>query len=428
MVVVNDGGDPDEVESLVRCYADAAKERIRVVHNPKSLGMEGASRTGLAAIDSDLLIFHDDDDAWAPSFLEVTTSELVQLQEKFPRTQGVATYSHRVLETVRGNLIEIDGVDPFNSWAPPGFLSLDRMLAGNFIPPISFLFTTKAYREAGSVYEAIPYLGDWDFLVRVLSRYDVYLIPQFLAFYHWRHGSEPGGFNNSVTAEVDRHKFYRQFLLNAWLREDFTSGKAGIGTYANLRMHIETLLAQTKPPDKNADGKVELYVQDSKSGRWLYTDNKTFPLVCDLAANAWIEYAPVPATPAATSQQAVYVQEPKSGNWLYTDNKTFPRVYDITANRWIEYASVEGLVVDTALQQAVVDYYWNSASWRALKPVRSFANRLLGLPPEKKPEAANMEQAWRIARELQESWSWNLMAPLRCVQAGMRFLRRSRNG
>ncbi len=38
--------------------------------------MEGASRIGLDATDSDLLILHDDDDAWAPDFL--TLLELIR--------------------------------------------------------------------------------------------------------------------------------------------------------------------------------------------------------------------------------------------------------------------------------------------------------------------------------------------------------------
>jgi hypothetical protein len=123
------------------------------------------------------------------------------------------------------------------------------MLASNFIPPISFLFSRRAYEELGAVYEAIPYLGDWDFLIRFLSKYEVCMIPQYLAFYHWRSRSQSGVLGNSVTGELDRHRFYRQMLLNQWLRADIAAGRFGIGTYANLRGHIETLAHQTAPRD-----------------------------------------------------------------------------------------------------------------------------------------------------------------------------------
>src|SRR6202163_1950303 len=65
------------------------------------------------------------------------------------------------------------------------------------------------------------------------------MIPQYLAFYHWRSRSHTGVLGNSVTGELVRHKFYRQMLLNQWLRADLAAGRFGIGAYANLRGHIE---------------------------------------------------------------------------------------------------------------------------------------------------------------------------------------------
>jgi hypothetical protein len=326
--------------------------------------MEGASKVGLEAVESELLIFHDDDDSWAPEFLSVAVNELLRVREKFPSIQGVTTYAHLVRETVRGNLIEIDSVEPFSGWVPRGFLSLDRMLAGNFIPPISFLFSRQAYLDVGSIYEVIPYLGDWDFLVRFLSRYDIYMIPQFLAFYHWRYGNEPGGMSNTVTAEVDQHRFYKQYLLNAWLREDFISGKAGRGTYANLRMHVETLLQQ-------------------KSQNTEVPPPPPPPPIAAPPPPPTSPTSPIEATPPPP------IESPPS-----------------------------------ELPQAILDYYWESLSWRVLRPFRWIANRLLRLPPENKPEVYSVEEAWRIARELQESWSWHVMAPLRWGGAVLLRLRR----
>ncbi len=356
MVIVNDGGDPAEVEDLVGHYSAAAAGRISVLHNPQSLGMEGASKVGLDAIEAELLIFHDDDDSWAPQFLAIAVHELLRLQERFPNTQGVTTYSHLVRESVHGNLIAIDSVEPFNADFPAGFLSLDRMLAGNFIPPISFLFSRKAYLDVGPVYEAIPYLGDWDFLIRFLSRYDVYMIPQLLAFYHWRHGSEPGGVSNTVTAEIDQHMFYRQYLLNTWLRADLASGRMGVGTYANLRRHLETLLTRTEEAaPKRAKGP---------------------------ASPPDLPLPPEPPKPA----------EPEP--------------------------------LPDPLPGEIVDYYWDSASWRILRPLRLLASGILGRPAEQKPVLGSVLEAWQLARTLQESWSWQITAPVRWCQAVTRLFRR----
>jgi len=72
----------------------------------------------------------------------------------------------------------------------------------------------------------------------------VCMIPQYLAFYHWRSRSHSGVLANSVTDEIGRHKFYRQMLLNQWLRADIAAGRFGIGAYANLRGHIEMFAHQ----------------------------------------------------------------------------------------------------------------------------------------------------------------------------------------
>ena len=238
LVVVNDGGDPSAVDRLVAAMRPQARGTIRVVHNPASLGMQGASAIGLTLLETDLLIVHDDDDSWAPAFLEIARSELARTQADYPSARGVMTYANLVMERVRGNIVEIDSVEPFNGWIPPGFLSLDRLLASNVLPPISFLFERDAFIALGSVYEKIPYLGDWDFMVRFLREFDVLVVPQYLAFYHWRTPSETSAYDNTVTAEVERHHFYRQMLLNRWLREDISAGTFGVGAYANLRAHF----------------------------------------------------------------------------------------------------------------------------------------------------------------------------------------------
>ena len=241
MAIVNDGGAAGPVEDLLSHYAAEARGRIRVLHNATSLGMDGASAVGLQQAEGELVAVHDDDDSWAPEFLNVAIASLLQVQKDFPSVRGVMTYCNRVLERVEGNLIHVEGVESFSGWVPPGMLSLDRMLAGNFVPPISFLFERAAFEALDGPYEVLPYLGDWDFLIRFLLMFDIHMVPQFLAFYHWRTATETA-FGNSVTAEVDRHLHIRQVLLNRWLRADLANGRFGVGAYANLRAHLQTLL------------------------------------------------------------------------------------------------------------------------------------------------------------------------------------------
>lgn len=241
MVIVNDGGPSEPVDTLVEHYGPAAEGRIEVVHNRQSLGMNGASAVGIRHARGDLIGIHDDDDSWAPEFLTTGLATLRSVQRDYPSVRGIATYCNRVLERMDGNIVQIESVEAFNGWAAPGLISLDRMLAGNFIPPISFLFERSAFEELQGEYEIIPYLGDWDFFIRFLVRFDVYMVPQFLAFWHWRAENETA-FGNSVASEHDRHVFFHQFLLNRWLRADLAAGRFGVGCYANLRAHLQSLL------------------------------------------------------------------------------------------------------------------------------------------------------------------------------------------
>jgi hypothetical protein len=202
------------------------------------------------------------------------------------------------------------------------------------------------------------------------------MIPQHLAFYHWRTGSAPGGVNNTVTAEVDRHLFYRQFLLNKWLREDFAAGKMGIGAYANLRIHIEPLSSRLLAYGSDlADLRNRLVAQGSDLAD---LRNRLVAQGSDLADLR-------SRMPHAGSQAA---------------DPVTPRV-----------------------GQAVVDYYWESASWRALRWFRKGVNRILRLPSEKAPVVGSVAEAWEAARRIQESLSWEMTAPLRLAQVLGRSIR-----
>src|SRR5690349_8594527 len=71
-VVVNDVGDREPVEAAVAAVADRARGRVHVLHNSVSRGREAAMNTGVHATASTFLVIHDDDDSWAPTFLEET--------------------------------------------------------------------------------------------------------------------------------------------------------------------------------------------------------------------------------------------------------------------------------------------------------------------------------------------------------------------
>ena len=70
LVVVNDGGDPAAVDAVLAEHAHRLADRVTVVHNPASVGMEAASNIGIRHANTHYLLIHDDDDTLEPEFLE----------------------------------------------------------------------------------------------------------------------------------------------------------------------------------------------------------------------------------------------------------------------------------------------------------------------------------------------------------------------
>lgn len=238
LILVNDGGDPSVVESVLTPFKSALGDRLTVIHHDRSLGMEAASNAGIRRGSGEFIVIHDDDDSWEPGFLNRTVSVLTN--PRAPSMHGVVTRTRRVLERLEADRVVETGRDEFN----PDFsyVSLPRMAAGNQFPPISFVFKRVVAERIGLFDESLPVLGDWDFHYRYLLDCDIEVIPETLANYHHRPAIGKGDMNaygNTVIAGFDRHRYYENILRNKWLREDVRAGRIGKGT-----LHVEALYSK----------------------------------------------------------------------------------------------------------------------------------------------------------------------------------------
>ncbi len=232
LVVVNDGGDRDSVDWLVEKIF-AGDERVQVVHHAVSKGMEAASNAGISTLKTDYVLIHDDDDSLAPEFMSAMAATMVDKQRTFPSIKGIACRINTVYETVIGNEITIERIEPFKSWhsdsLDEGFLSVQKMLVRNQFPPIAFMFDLSAAREIGLFDESLPVLGDWDFHSRFVLKYDVWVLPEYLSFYHHR-VSASGSMGNTVHAGAGRHRLYGQKIRNDLIRQ--SAGLDGTNRFA----------------------------------------------------------------------------------------------------------------------------------------------------------------------------------------------------
>ncbi|MDI3469611.1 MAG: hypothetical protein OJF62_001674 [Pseudolabrys sp.] len=236
IVIVNDGGDAAALEQLLSQVPDVVRRKIAVVHHDTSKGRWAAANAGLRASRGDLVVIHDDDDSWHEAFLE-TMVAVLDCQP--PSVAGVVCHTQYIDEVVFDGTVARKSVRPFNNWVQN--VTLFRMASRNFIPPISFLYRARLHEELGPYREELPVLGDWDFYMRVLSRFEIQLVPRVLANYHLRPSDAGEQWGNSVAAGLQSHVMVEAHILNALLRQDLAEGKVGLGTIANLAYDLREL-------------------------------------------------------------------------------------------------------------------------------------------------------------------------------------------
>jgi glycosyltransferase involved in cell wall biosynthesis len=229
MVIVNDGGDCAPVDALVKKVAKRAAGRIRVVHNPKSMGMEAASNCALKVARGEFVVIHDDDDSWLPAFLEKTVAHLDGADAC---VAGVVTHSARITERLEDDTVTILGSEPYT----PGLMAITLMAMArtNMFPPIAFVYRRSALKTIGKYNPGLPVLGDWEFNLRFLECYEIEVIPELLANYHIRPSTKSGIYSNTVIGGLDLHLKYDTRLRNELMRQDMREGRPGLGFLVNL--------------------------------------------------------------------------------------------------------------------------------------------------------------------------------------------------
>ncbi|MCA3559675.1 MAG: glycosyltransferase [Aestuariivirga sp.] len=220
LVIVNDGGDEAPVDWLVGQIFQH-DERVTVIHHAESRGMEAASNAGLAILNTEYAVIHDDDDSWAPEFMSSMTAAITRQRQRFASIRGIACRVNAVFENVVSNEIIIERVKPWKSShsdsLEEGFLSIQKMLVRNQFPPIAFMFELESARAAGLFDESLPVLGDWDFHTRFLLKYDIWVHAEYLSFYHHREAAK-GALGNTVHAGAHLHRLYGQKIRNDRIR------------------------------------------------------------------------------------------------------------------------------------------------------------------------------------------------------------------
>lgn len=235
LIVANDGGDKEPVDQIVNQFEDQLAGRVAVIHHdaPHPYSNGHLVNRALAYGDSEYVVVHDDDDSWAPQFLLMGITELERERRQFPSVQGVITHSLAAWEHIENGTIILEEIEPFNDWIPQGLLGLFRVAQENIFPPASFLYRREALSTTGPYREDLLGIGDWEFNLRFISHFDVFVVPYALTFHHLRRAAT-GSSGNVVTGDERNHALYEQYLRNDLLRQEMNGDSRGLGMLVNL--------------------------------------------------------------------------------------------------------------------------------------------------------------------------------------------------
>lgn len=218
LVVVNDGGEQQPVDDAVTAIEWADTTKVQVVHNDQPSGRGGALVDGLAHARGEYFVIHDDDDAWEPDFLELTTHWLDNHEDDV----AVATRTWVVFEAEReGELVEVSREVLA---AETDAITLIDTAQRNDVPPIALLFRREAVERVGGFDPELPALEDWDLLLRLLHDGSIELLPgEPKALWYHRTEAE-GAESNSVYADSDQHRDYAHVITDRYARRDVQLG------------------------------------------------------------------------------------------------------------------------------------------------------------------------------------------------------------
>ncbi|MBM7824862.1 glycosyltransferase involved in cell wall biosynthesis [Arcanobacterium pluranimalium] len=230
LIVVNDAGDPAPVEACVSQLPQPARDRVTIIHRDKASGREAAISPGLEVATGDYITIHDDDDTWAPQFLE----RCVEFLDAHPDHVAVAARCDVVREKIDddGTITEVgrEVLDANRSW-----WTLTDTLVESYSPPIAQVIRRDVAVRLGGWNGNMQTQADWDFSVRLLAQGSAGFIDgEPLAHWHHRQDAQ-GAMGNSIFLASDDHISANLLARDRYLRAEINHADND---------HFETQLGQ----------------------------------------------------------------------------------------------------------------------------------------------------------------------------------------
>ncbi|WP_424346919.1 glycosyltransferase [Kocuria sp. CH-021] len=173
LVVVDDGGDPAEVDDVLAPLRDELAGRVAVLHHRRALGPAASANRGLRAGESELVVRHDGTGHWPPTLLQ---RAVAHLEDPLVSDDGVVVRT----EDAPGSAEEAPSGRPERGPGRPdrGVLTLTDVLDGDRTAVDSpFVYRRAVHGVLGDHDETLGAAADWEFVLRFLETFTVGLLP-----------------------------------------------------------------------------------------------------------------------------------------------------------------------------------------------------------------------------------------------------------
>lgn len=263
-IIVNDNGE--RIDDLIETLKSEFKEHLSgieicLINKEVSNGMEAASNTGLEHANGVYVKLLDDDDTLDEVCIEKQVAYMEN--EKLSNERGVICYTQKVFEKIEDNKIVYLNSTPMTLTLIN--ITIAMLAKGNKFTVHSFLYERDALKEIGTYNEALPVLGDWEFNLRFIMKFNIGVLPEILANYHIR--KDQDGVHGNTVLEV--HRRYDAVIRNQLIRDEKTHPSLSAMIFnasnavsldkklANILNNIKIIMAKdTQAQARNAEIKI----------------------------------------------------------------------------------------------------------------------------------------------------------------------------
>lgn len=196
--IFNNGGDLSQVKAIVADFEQQLGDRLVLTSEAAQIHVSEAARRATDAAEGEFIAVHDDDDDWAPEFLERTVAAL----KSRPGDVAVSTRATVVHEVLGadGSWVESSRDTEAYSWLTA--ITLETAVMRCPVPPICMLVRRDAWDAVGAHSLDDGYAGDWHALLLLLTKGPMSVLRENLAFYYRRDDSASGALNLSRSGDV----------------------------------------------------------------------------------------------------------------------------------------------------------------------------------------------------------------------------------